>query len=86
MKYNKSEIINVGSGKEISIKLLSELICQIIGYKGRVIFDQSFPDGTPRKLLDISKIKAIGWKPTISLKEGLKKTIEWYITNKKTRN
>jgi len=85
-KHNKNEIINVGSGKEISIKLLSELICQIIGYKGRVMFDQSSPDGTPRKLLDISKIKAIGWKPTISLKDGLKKTIEWYITNKKTRN
>jgi len=81
--YNKNELINVGSGSEISIKLLAKLISEIIGYKGQIIFDKSHPDGTPRKILDISKIKATGWKPYYSLRKGLKKTIKWYISNKK---
>jgi GDP-L-fucose synthase len=76
--------VNVGSGKEITIKLLSKLISEIIGYKGKIIFDELHPDGTPRKILDISRIKATGWKPVYSLREGLKKTIEWYILNKKS--
>jgi len=80
-RYNKHELVNVGSGKEITIKLLSKLISEIIGYKGKIIFDKSYPDGTPRKILDISRIKATGWKPVYSLREGLKKTIEWYISN-----
>ena len=83
-RYNKHELVNVGSGKEITIKLLSKLISEIIGYKGKIIFDESHPDGTPRKILDISRIKATGWKPVYSLREGLKKTIEWYILNKKS--
>jgi GDP-L-fucose synthase len=81
--YNKNDLVNVGSGKEISIQLLSKLISDIIGYKGKIIFDKSHPDGTPRKILDISRIRAAGWKPGYSLREGLKKTIEWYISNKK---
>jgi GDP-L-fucose synthase len=55
----------------------------MIGYKGKIIFDKSHPEGTPRKILDISRIRAAGWKPGYSLREGLKKTIEWYISNKK---
>jgi GDP-L-fucose synthase len=82
-RYNKHELVNVGSGKEITIKSLSKLISEIIGYKGKIIFDELHPDGTPRKILDISRIKATGWKPVYSLREGLKKTIEWYILNKK---
>jgi GDP-L-fucose synthase len=82
-QYSKSQLINVGSGKEITIRLLSQLISEIIGYKGRIIFDKTYPDGTPRKILDISKIKAMGWKPIYNLKAGLRKTIEWYILNKK---
>jgi GDP-L-fucose synthase len=81
--YNKNELVNVGSGKEITIKLLSQLISEIIGYKGQIIFDKTYPDGTPRKILDISRIKAMGWKSIYNLKDGLKKTIEWYILNKK---
>ena len=81
-RYNKHELVNVGSGKEITIKLLSKLISEIIGYKGKIIFDELHPDGTPRKILDISRIEATGWKPVYSLREGLKKTIEWYILNK----
>jgi len=83
-RYNKHELVNVGSGKEITIKLLSKLISEIIGYKGKIIFDELHPDGTPRKILDISRIKATGWKPVYSLREGLKKKIEWYILNKKS--
>lgn len=80
--YNQNQPINVGSGKEVTIKHLSKLISEIVGYKGQIIFDNLYPDGTPRKILDINKIKEMGWKPTISLKDGLKKTIEWYISNK----
>jgi len=80
---NKHEIINVGSGKEFTIKLLSKIISEIIGYKGKITFDDSYPDGTPRKILDISRIKTTGWKPLYSLREGLKKTISWYVLNKK---
>jgi len=83
-RYNKHELVNVGSGKEITIKLLAKLISEIIGYKGKIIFNELYPDGTPRKILDISRIKTTGWKPFYSLREGLKKTIEWYISNKKS--
>lgn len=83
-RYNKHELVNVGSGKEITIKLLAKLISEIIGYKGKIIFNELYPDGTPRKILDISRIKTTGWKPVYSLREGLKKTIEWYISNKKS--
>ena len=83
-RYNKHELVNVGSGKEITIKLLAKLISEIIGYKGKIIFNELYPDGTPRKILDISRIKTTDWKPVYSLREGLKKTIEWYILNKKS--
>lgn len=70
--------INIGSGKDISIKELILLIKDLVGFKEEVIFDRSKPDGTPRKLLDVTRIKDLGWNPKVSLKEGLKKTIEWY--------
>jgi len=79
--YSKHELINVGSGKEVSIKYLAKLISNIIGYKGKIIFDSLHPDGTPRKILDTSKIKNLGWKPIYNLVDGLKKTIDWYILN-----
>ena len=80
--YDKNNLINVGSGKEITINLLSKLIARIIGYKGKIIFDKAYPDGTPRKILDISKIRKLGWKPIYNLNDGLKKTIDWYILNR----
>lgn len=76
LNYNKSEIINVGVGEDISINQLLELISNIIKYEGEFIYDKTKPDGVSQKLLDISKILKLGWKPTISLKEGLIKTIE----------
>jgi len=76
--YNSPEIINIGVGKDISIKELSELIKNITGYNGEIKFDTRRPDGTPRKLLDVSKINKLGWKAKTSLEEGIRKTILWY--------
>ena len=81
--YNKKELINIGSGEEISIKLLAKKISNIFNYKGKIIFDDKYPDGTLRKLLDISKINKIGWKKKYSLEQGLKKTINWFLKNQK---
>lgn len=76
--YSEGSHINLGTGIDITIKELSKLIAEIIGFKGQLIFDKSKPDGTPRKLLDIEKISKMGWKPQISLKDGLRETIEFY--------
>jgi GDP-L-fucose synthase len=70
--YNQSQFLNVGSGEEISIKDLGHLIAEVVGYQGRISFDPGKPDGTPRKVMDSSKIRALGWRPAILLKEGLK--------------
>ena len=83
-KYNESEIINLGSGTEISIKKLAVLISKIIGFKGIIIYNNKYPDGTPRKILDIAKVKKLGWRPKHTLKKGLQKTIKWYIENYKS--
>jgi GDP-L-fucose synthase len=82
--YDGVDHINIGTGQEISIQNLAELIKRIVGYKGEIVFDPSMPDGTPRKLLDISKIKKLGWRPKISLEEGLKITYDSYISNQKS--
>mgnify|MGYP001429615324 CR=1 FL=1 len=76
--YSDSSHINLGTGVDITIRELSKLIAEIIGFKGKLIFDKSKPDGTPRKLLDTEKISKMGWKPQISLKDGLRETIEFY--------
>jgi len=81
-RCDKNNLINVGSGKEITINSLSKLIARIIGYNGKIIFDKAYPDGTPRKILDTSKLKKLGWKPIYNLNDGLKKTIKWYILNR----
>ena len=80
--YEGDEIVNIGCGEDISILELSKLIQSTINFQGGLIFDQSKPDGTPRKLLDISKIEQMGWTPKISLEEGLKTTIDWYLEKK----
>lgn len=79
--YPGSQMMNIGSGEEISIRNLSKIIAKIIGFKGKIIFDKRYPDGTPRKILDNSKIKKLGWKKKYSLKKGLKLTIDWYKYN-----
>ena len=79
--YEESEVVNVGTGQDVSIKEVAYLIKEIIGYKGEFYFNTSKPDGTPRKLLDVSKINDLGWSSKIELKEGLKDAIQWYLDN-----
>ena len=77
--YDSPEIINVGCGEDVSIRELVELICDVVGFDGELTFDTSKPDGTPRKLLEISKLKSLGWSPKIQLREGITRTYEWFI-------
>jgi GDP-L-fucose synthase len=80
-KYNSPEIINVGCGEDISIVELAELICDVVGFDGDLTWDATKPDGTPRKLLDVTKLRALGWKPSISLRDGIAQTYEWFRAN-----
>ena len=80
--YKGNEFFNVGYGKEITILELAEMMKRVTGFQGEIILDSSKPDGTPRKLTDISRLKEMGWKPKICLEEGLKQTYEWYKANK----
>ena len=77
-RFNENEHINIGSGQEISIKSLAALISSIVGFTGRIEWDKSKLDGTPRKVLDVSKLEAYGWTPKISLENGIRETINWY--------
>ncbi|MEK7213787.1 MAG: GDP-L-fucose synthase [Patescibacteria group bacterium] len=76
--YDSNEIINIGTGKDVTIKELTSEISKIIGFKGKIIWDKDKPDGSPRKLLNVSKIHKLGWKHKISLNKGLGDTYEWY--------
>ncbi len=80
-KYEDKQFLNVGTGIELKIKELAYLIKEVVGFKGELFFDTTKPDGMPRKLLDISKISALGWKSKISLKEGLEKTYKYFCEN-----
>lgn len=80
-KYDSPEIINVGCGEDISIRELAELICDIVGFDGQLSWDTTKPDGTPRKLLDVTKLRALGWKPSTPLREGIAQTYEWFLAN-----
>jgi len=76
--YEGSDIINVGMGNDITIAELAQFIARVIGYEGSFTFDPSMPDGTPRKLLDVSRLHALGWQPQFSLEEGINNTVTWY--------
>jgi len=78
---NTGEFINIGAGKDITLNELADMISQITGYKGRIEWDNTKPDGTPKKLLDITRIGGKGWKAGISLEKGVEKTYEWYVNN-----
>jgi len=78
--YDESEIINVGVGIDLSIRELAEQVGKVVGFEGDLTFDASKPDGTPLKLLDISRLTALGWKAAVSLEEGIKKAYQWYLT------
>jgi len=74
-------LINIGCGKDISISELALLVKNIVGFEGDLVFDTTKPDGTPKKLLDISKLDKLGWKPRISLKNGIRDVYDWYVKN-----
>ena len=79
--YSESNHINVGYGDDITIKQTSEIVCDVVGYEGEIVWDTSKPDGTPRKVMDSSRIKNMGWKPTTTLRDGLEKTYYWFKNN-----
>ena len=80
-RYNDEALINVGCGTDVSIKELAEMIAQISGFKGKIVFDSTKPDGTMRKLLDNSRLARLGWKAKVSLREGIERTYRWYSTS-----
>ena len=79
--YNDGGIVNIGTGVDVTIRELAELISEQTGYQGEIEFDSSMPDGTPRKLLDVGRINRMGWKPEISLGDGLRQVVRWYESN-----
>jgi GDP-L-fucose synthase len=82
--YNENEIINIGHGEDQTIKETTELIKEIVGFEGEILWDTSKPDGTPKRLLDSTKLFNLGWKPKVSLREGLINTYEWFKNNHET--
>jgi GDP-L-fucose synthase len=80
-EYNEAGHINVGCGNDLTIKELAHTVKKIVGYEGDIMWNTSYPDGTPQKLLNVEKLNALGWKATTSLEDGLKKTYEWYTEN-----
>lgn len=82
-KYEGPSIVNIGTGQDCTIKEIAEKIKEVVGFQGNIVFDETKPDGMPRKLLNIDKISSFGWKPTISLDEGLKESYNWAVKEKK---
>ena len=81
-KYDSDQHINIGTGEDLSIKELAVKVAEAAGFEGEIIWDASKPDGTPRKVLDVSKILNLGWKPSITLDQGISQTVQWYLENK----
>lgn len=79
--YNDAETVNIGTGEDVTIKELAETIKKTVGFEGELVFDTTKPDGTPRKLLDVSKINNLGWKHKVNLQQGIEKTLDWVTEN-----
>ena len=79
--YDSPDLINIGSGTDVTIRELAELVCEVLGYDGTLAFDPTKPDGTPRKLMDSSRLFSLGWKPKISLREGIAHAHAWFLEN-----
>ena len=79
--YDEPEIVNVGTGEDLTIKELAEMVARTVGFQGNLVFDTSKPDGTPRKLLDVSRLHSLGWKHAISLRDGVRSTYQWFLQN-----
>ena len=81
-RYESDQLINVGVGTDVTIRELAELIRDLVGYPGQIVWNPAMPDGTPRKLLDVSRINALGWRARIPLADGIRSTYEWYLANR----
>lgn len=79
--YDGDVALNVGTGEDITIRELTEIIAEVVGYKGEILWDTEKPNGTPRKLLDVSKLKGLGWEPRLALRDGIASTYEWYLAH-----
>jgi GDP-L-fucose synthase len=79
-RYDSPEIINIGCGEDVTIRELAETVCEVVGFRGNLAFDTSKPDGTPRKLLDLTRLFGLGWRPKISLRDGIRDTYQWYLS------
>jgi GDP-L-fucose synthase len=79
LNYDAGEIVNVGVGTDVSIRELAEMVCRVVGYDGRLVFDATKPDGMPRKLLDVSRLRALGWQARIALEDGIAESYRWYL-------
>jgi GDP-L-fucose synthase len=80
--YENPEVINIGPNREVSIKELSDLVAKEVGYTGKIVWDTTKPNGTPRRALDTSKMDSLGWKAQTPLEEGLKITVDWFLQNR----
>ncbi len=83
--YDSPDIVNIGCGEDVTIRELAETVCDVLGYEGELAFDTSKPDGTPRKLLDMTKLFDLGWRPRIPLTSGIKTAYEWFLANVKSK-
>jgi GDP-L-fucose synthase len=79
--YSEDDHINVGSSRDVTIRELAELVARVVGFTGRFVQDTTKPDGTPRKLMDSGRINALGWRPSMSLEQGITETYAWYLEN-----
>ncbi len=82
--YDDPDIVNIGCGEDVTIRELAETVCQVVGYQGDLAFDHTKPDGTPRKLLDMTKLTTLGWRPKIPLTEGIRGAYQWFLENVET--
>jgi GDP-L-fucose synthase len=80
--YNEKQFINVGTGEDLTISDLAALVARVVGFEGKITYDPTKPDGTPRKLMDISRLKSMGWTPTIALEDGIRSTYDWFTGKK----
>ncbi len=80
-RYDDEGIVNVGVGEDVSIAELAALVAEVVGYDGEIVYDASKPDGTPRKLLDVTRLLALGWRPKVALRDGIASTYAWYVEN-----
>lgn len=76
--YEGEELVNIGCGADVAIRELAEIVADVVEYSGRIVFDATKPDGTPRNLLDTGRVHSLGWQPTVSLRDGIAVTYAWY--------